>query len=335
MIKNQVRGGCLWLALLASFQLFAAETIYPANPAITEDAIYVSSEGITRFHRQTLEPVWHALAGKQTFEPVVTKTRIFVATTQGLYVLDLVTGKVLRRLARDQTLFPPAVAGDVAYIGGRDGSLRAVTVKTGGELWHRDFTGWIYTPAVVEGKLIVGGNGRLLRGIDANTSKELWHRKLDQELVYRPIAVGSGKTIITLFNGEILMIDANDGSTVWRVRGQTPSFSPAVAKRYLYFGTFAGRLMARSRGGGDIVWEQQLNGRLHYRPRVIGGVVLVASDQAELAAYDAHTGERLWHHADRRELVTSPIILNDVVVGFANDRTPHVWRVPSISKLNK
>lgn len=250
---------------------------------------------------------------------MVTRKTILVGTTRGLYALDPTTGAKRWRIASDKTLFPPAVSDSVVYVGGRDGSLRAVALDTGRTIWRRDFGGWIYTPAIVDGRLVAGGNENILRGIDARNGDQLWQKTLEQEVVYRPVAVPGSGVVITTFGAKIVMVNANNGATRWEVRDTTPSFPPAIHAGRLYFGTFGGSLKARPQEDGHVIWAQQLNGRLHLMPYVADGVVLVGSDQGELAAYEARTGKRLWHDTQSRELVASPLILNGAVIGFTSD----------------
>lgn len=332
-MKPAIQITCCFLAFVAWGVVEADNRthIYPTNPAIQQDAIYVSSQGVTRFDRKTLKLIWHVLTDVDTLEPVATHNAVLIATVQGLYALDPAKGTKLWHLACDKTLFPPAVAETVAFVGGIDGSLRALALDTGRVLWRRDFDGWLYTPAIVGDQLVVGGKEAVLRGIDANTGDVLWKKILDQELVYRPVEVPGGHAVVTLFNGKILMVNAKDGSTRWQAQDPTPSFPPAVFGGRLYFGSFDGSLKARSQQDGRIIWEQQIQGRLHFMPYLIEDIVLVGSDQAEIAAYDMNTGTPLWHYLHQREFVARPVILNNAVAVFANSTDLFLRRAPFLS----
>ena len=76
---------------------------------------------------------------------------------------------------------------------------------------------------------------------------------------------------------------------------------------------------------GHLIWEQQLSGRLHYLPHITNGVVLVGTNQAELAAYDARTGKRLWHHKDNHELIAGPVMINNKIISFTNKKDVLSW----------
>lgn len=320
------------LLVSATITIAGADVSYPANPAMMDDAVYVSAQGVTRLDAKNLEPVWRALDGIDTLEPVVTPVAILVASSAGLYALDPVSGAQRWRLRSAQRPFPPAVSAGVAYVGSMDGSLRALTLATGKQLWRRDYGGWLYTPAIIGDRLIVGGREAILRALDTRTGELRWQKHLAQELVYRPVAVTGARVVVTLFSGAILMIDAADGRTHWQVQESTPSFPPAVSADALYFGTFDGTLHARAISDGRSLWQQQLAGRLHLLPCLLDGAVLVGSDQGELAAYQAATGRKLWRASAAHELVASPVVLNDEVVGFIGGDTHLSWPASFVTR---
>jgi outer membrane protein assembly factor BamB len=290
--------------------------------------VYVAARGITRFHRDSLKPVWRTFTEATAFEPVATAEVILVANTRGLYALDPATGGQRWQLKSEEALLPPAVAGGIAFTSGADGSLRAIALDSGRVIWRRDFGGWLYTPAVIGELLVVGGREGILRAIDAREGHALWQKGLVQELVYRPIPVPGARVIVTLFNGDIMLVDAKDGNTRWQVHDDTPSFPPAQSGGRLFFGTFGGRLKARSLEDGHVLWEQTLGGRLRFLPHVVGDVVLVATDAGGIGAYDVDSGQRVWHRSTARALVGSPVMLKGAIVVFTADGKALSWPAP-------
>lgn len=334
MMILTMRGLCaVVLTVCTPITVAATDVSYPANPAMVDGAVYVSAQGISRLDAKTLKPVWRALDGIDTLEPVVTPVAILIASSAGLYALDPASGAQRWRL-RSQQLFPPAASAGVAYVGGVNGSLQALTLANGEVLWRRDYGGWLYTPAIVGDRLIVGGREGMLRALDTSTGEVRWQRQLAQELVYRPVAVAGERVVVTLFSGTILMIDAADGRTLWQLQETTPNFPPAVSTDTLYFGTFDGKLHARAIRDGQALWQQQLAGRLHLLPQLLNAAVLVGSDQGELAAYEAATGKRVWHGFAPHELVASPVVLNGKVVGFIGGGAYLSWPAPFVTRSN-
>jgi outer membrane protein assembly factor BamB len=331
-----IRGLCALVPLVCpTIASAAADVSYPANPALMDGAVYVSAQGVSRLDAKTLTPVWRALEGTDTLEPVVAPDVVLIAGPTGLYALDPATGAPRWQLRSPQRLFPPAVSAGVAYVGGVDGSLRALALTDGKVLWRQDYGGWLYTPVIIGERLIVGGRERLLRALDTRTGKLLWQKQLTQELVYRPVAVAGGRVAVTLFDGTVFMVDATDGRTRWQIQENTPNFPPAVSAEALYFGSFDGKLHARAVADGRLLWQQQLGGRLHLLPQLVNAAVLVANDQGKLAAYDAASGKELWAQFSPHELVASPVVLNGKVVAFSARGAPLSWPAPFLvrSKL--
>lgn len=296
--------------------LAGAQIVHPLNPSVSDDAIYVSSQGVVRFDRGTLERVWRALPGIHTFEPVVTPQAVLVGSTQGLYALAPDSGATRWHLPSAEALFSPTVSAATAYVGGQDGSLRAVAIGTGEVLWERRLHGWIYPPAVVDGVVVAGGSGAILHGIEARSGRTRWTRELAQELVYRPVAAGRGRVIVTTFAPEVALVDVAGGRVVWRRADPTPSFPPAVAGDRLYAGAFDGTLKARRLRDGRVLWERPLHQKLPFPPRVSARAVLVASDAGRVALVEPDTGRLLWERQEATELVASPIALGDGIALF-------------------
>jgi outer membrane protein assembly factor BamB len=235
------------------------------------------------------------------------------------------------QLRSPQGVFPPAAAAGIAYVGGRDGSLRALALADGKVLWRHDYGGWLYTPAIVGERLIVGGRERVLRSFDTRSGKLRWQKQLTQELVYRPVAVAGERVVVTLFDGTILMVDASDGHTLWQMQERTPNFPPAVSAGALYFGSFDGKLHARAVADGRILWQQRVGGRLHLLPQLANAAVLVANDQGQVVAYEAATGRKLWGGFAAHEPVASPVVLNGEVLAFVAGGAYLGWRVPFLT----
>lgn len=332
MKSRTMRGLCACALLVCTRLTLAGVGVsYPANPAIVDDAVYVSAQGVKRLDAKTLTPVWRALDGVDTLEPVVTPVAVLVASSAGLDALDPTTGTRRWQLKSERGVYPPAVSAGIAYVGGVDGSLRALALADGKVYWRRDYVGWLYTPAIIGERLIVGGRERVLRALDIRSGKIRWQKQLTQELVYRPVAVTGERVVVTLFDGTILMIDASDGRTLWQVQESTPNFPPAVSAAVLYFGSFDGKLQARAVADGRMLWQQQLGGRLHLLPQLVNAVVLIANDQGQVAAYEAATGRKLWAGFATHELVASPVVLHDEVLAFVAGGAHLGWRVPFLT----
>ncbi len=306
------------LSILPPFA-YGGTTSYPENPHVTRDAIYTASVGVSRYERTDLQRTWHALPDLQTFEPVVTEAAVLVGSTNGLYSLAPLTGKIQWHIAAAKPVYSPAVSDGVAYVGAADGTVRAVYVNTGRILWKRQFAGWIYPPAIVEGVVVFGGGDGQLHGVHAGSGILAWSKPLSQELVYRPVAAPGGRVIITTFTGDVIAIAATDGKTIWKVTDPTPGFSPLVRDDHLYMGTFGGVLRARNVTDGRLLWTQRLEEKLPFMPHYEDGVLLIGSDQGGVATFSADVGNPLWRREHRYALTTNPVLIDRRIVAVSEN----------------
>lgn len=305
--------------------VYSASHHYPLNPHIDSEAIYISYNGVSRINRATMEVDWQALAGVHTFEPVVTRNRVLVGSVGGIYALDRVSGAIAWHFSSQSPLFSPAVSEGIAFVGGQDGSLRALEVATRRLVWKRHFDGWIYPPAILGERLVVGGNSGLLHGISTRSGETIWSVALTQELVYRPVEVSPDEALVTTYAGDTIVISALDGSTIWATNDAGPSFPPALADGRIYTGAFDGTLRARRVGDGRPVWMLKLQGRLAFLPQVADGVIMIGSDHGRVAAINAVTGELLWQRNARKTFIASPVVIDGKVTLFSSGGAITQW----------
>lgn len=203
-------------------------------------------------------------------------------------------------------------------MGGEDGSLRAIDLSNKQTLWHKQFAGWIYPPAISGNHLVVGGGANEVRGVDSRNGRVLWTRKLAQELVYRPVISHDRQVVITTFDGEIALLDLRNGSTLWRVRDDVPSFSPLVMDDLLVFGTFDGRVRAIDSNTGNTRWEYELGGRINLMPKATDDLLVVVNGQGDVVGLNAATGKLLWRRIQNSEPISSPLLRDRTVVLFTS-----------------
>ena len=101
---------CVLIAACLLLALRSVQAAYPINPILVDDSIYVSQQGIYRFDRNQSEPLWSSLQGVETFEPVIHETLLLVGSTQGLYALELETGRIAWHIEKQHTLFTPSIS---------------------------------------------------------------------------------------------------------------------------------------------------------------------------------------------------------------------------------
>lgn len=284
----------LWVCLLISFQVSGSQqstAVYPDNPLAERDVLCVSDDGVTCLESAELGKRWEALAGVNTFEVLYTADAVLVGSTTGLHALSPADGSSRWQWRGDAHVFSPAVGGEVAYATDRTGRIAALDLQDGRVIWEKELNGWLYTPALLEDRLITGGSGGVVYALHRGTGETLWTRRLDQELVFRPVAVPGG-VVVTTFKGSVLLVDG-DGELVWEERDAAPSFSPAAADDLLVFGGMDGVLRARDARTGRLRWRVELSGALSVPARIRAGEVAIVTPDGALLILDAADGSRL------------------------------------------
>jgi|GEM_PF-1941143 len=288
---------------------------YPVNPLITKQAVYISSNGITRFNKISLKATWHTLKGIQTYEPVLAGHLLLAGSNQGIFALNKNTGKIVWHLQTGSTLYSPTIAEHIAYIAGVNGILRAVTIKSGRILWTKKFAGWIYPPAIIGDILITGGQHAVVWGIDKNSGDIIWEKDLSgEELVYRPIVLPTTKVLLTTFGAKTIAISAQDGSTAWKFSTKTAASNPVVFKHQLFLNGFDGSMVSLDYRTGAAVWTQSLNTGLLFPATADKGILLTGDDEATVTLIDLQTGKILNQFNNHRQMIASPFIIDSSAI---------------------
>ena len=214
----------VWLLIATSVLLAirSAQAAYPVNPALIDDSIYVSQQGIYRFDRNQSEPLWSSLQGVETFEPVIYETLLLVGSTRGLYALELATGRIAWHIEKQHTLFTPSIS-TWAFSGSLHGTLYAIDPEHGDIIWRSRFPGWIYSPVVNEAttQLWTGGQAHKIYALSAAEGSQEHEIATTQELVFSPIDLGNNRIAINLFDGSTLVIAALSASVEGVLEGDS------------------------------------------------------------------------------------------------------------------
>ena len=218
------------LLLISQFQAAIAST--PRNPLLTSDAIILSSQGIHKFDRTTLEPIWFSLPGVHAFDPVIGDSLIFVGSTQGLYALSPEDGTTVWHIESLQTIFSPAAtdAFDTLFAGSLHGEIYAISPGDGAINWRQQLNGWIYSPVVLTDleQLWTGGQAHEAIALDIKNGEVLNRLSLDQESIFSPQLLDQQQLIYNLFNGTSVVINASTATVVGQLKG------PSQPRYFIY-----------------------------------------------------------------------------------------------------
>jgi outer membrane protein assembly factor BamB len=283
----------IW-TLLWTAPVNAGGASYPDNPLLLDGALYLADAGLARFDRNGITEQWRILGGIQVLEPVAAGDRVLVGTSRGLYALSSDDGEILWHIPAEQTLYSPTVASGIAYLGGQDGRLRAVTIADGRELWSRKLPGkWVYSPALSGDTLITGGQGSRLWGIDTLTGEIRWQAALDQELVFSPVADESGRVYVSTFSGRLSALNAASGATLWSRALPVTGYQPSVRNGRVHMPGLDGVMRTVAADSGELLWKKQLGSRPSTPPLVHKSQLLLVTESGRFLLLDAISGELL------------------------------------------
>jgi outer membrane protein assembly factor BamB len=212
----------------------------------------------------------------------------------------------------DVPLQATAVDGKV-YAAHADGSIFAIDEKTG---------------AIQSRFALPAGSGRITGGVAANAAmivvssnkaevfafdtagKSLWKSRIPAESI-APAAISDDVVIVASVDGNVVGLDAKDGSRKWIIQRQNPALTvrasavPVVTRGGVFLGTSTGRLLAFDSVTGSIGWEATVanpkgSSELERLIDVVGRPALdaqracAAAFQGRVACFDILKGTPLW-----------------------------------------
>jgi outer membrane protein assembly factor BamB len=218
-------------------------------------------------------------------------------------------------------------------------------------LWRFETGGMQSSPAVVNGSVYAGSLDGFLYAVDAATGAERWQFEVGG-YVGSPTVTAEGIVIASGGGGVLYALSSSDGSEIWSATSAAPSlFSDGtlaeevdeiggmIVDELLYIGGYAGSVYAINPRTSSLYWEFQTGNRNWISPAVASKTVFARSDDGNLYAIDAATGEEVWTATiGWNNESSSPAVADDTVfVGgsdgaiVALDATTgaETWRVPA------
>jgi len=89
--------------------------------------------------------------------------------------------------------------------------------------------------------------------------------------------------------------------------------SPAVADGMVYIGSNDHNVYALNASTGEQVWNYTTGNYVSSAPAVAGGMVFVGSYDYSVYALNASTGVRIWSYETGYEVSSSPVVVNGTV----------------------
>jgi outer membrane protein assembly factor BamB len=194
-----------------------------------------------------------------------------------------------------------AIVGDAAYFASDDGTLYAVNVATGAEIWKQALkSGTTTGPTVADGRIYLVDDVGAVRALEPASGSALWESTSRYDGATQLIST-NGSLYLGTGDGYLVAVDATSGAEQWKVK-LTPSGAsvnnPAAADGLVYAGTAGGGFVAVDSKTHAIAWTGDLHGDGTGTAVVNGGIAYIAAGadapSGTLHAFDAKSGRHLW-----------------------------------------
>lgn len=245
---------------------------------------------------------------------VVGNTVYVVAADSSGWAIDTENGRVRWQLAGTPAALGmtggagPAVSGDLVILPYPSGEIVGATRDTGTRTWVgrvagsrpgqaynsiRDITG---DPVILGGTVYAATPSGRLAAFDAATGVARWSAR---EGALSPVWPAGGSLFLVSDLGELVRLDASDGSRIWGV--QLPHHT-----------------RDRERRRAEIY--------AHYGPILAGGRLIVASSDELLRSFDPASGNLISEVEIPRGATTNPIVVDGTLYVVSTDGQLHAFR---------
>jgi outer membrane protein assembly factor BamB len=312
-----------------------------STPVVVRGTVYVGSgDGhLYALDARSGAERWRFAAGRAiTSSPAVAGGLVYVGSRDGAYVaLDTATGTQRWRVetgpdaplawgfeSGDLYTASPAIAGDLALLGGSDGQVWAVSAADGTVRWRFRTEGRVRSsPAVAGGRVYVGSMDGTLYALDLASGRQVWRFDteghtldsgkfgFDRRTIQSSPAVVGGTVYVGSRDGHLYAVDAETGRKRWTADHEMSwvNSSPAVAGGLVFAGSSDNRFVqAVDARTGQERWRVATERLVWSSPAVDGDLVYVGDATGTLYALDRATGAERWRYRSGRRIYSSPVL---------------------------
>jgi outer membrane protein assembly factor BamB len=229
------------------------------------------------------------------------------------------------------------VHDDLVYVGTYGGQVHAVTLNRGAERWVYPRAGAIGAivgrPIVVNETIYVTSSDGRVYALDVAYGDLKWRSEPLADKLWTSPAVEDDTLFVSTLDGHIYGLSLETGELLgWSFEGGAGFAStPVVYEDRIYVGSFDRYLYAIEIGGNESRWrfpEENAAGNWFWAsPIVNGNTVYAGCLDGRLYAVGAETGEEIWKFDAEHSIVTSPVLMNNLLVVADESGTVYVFDV--------
>ena len=231
----------------------------------------------------------------------------------------------------------PVIDGNVVYIGGEDGVLRAIDKQRGDILWTYQAKAGIGSGAGVDAQRVyVLSRDGLVHGVDKSSGEGLWTFATDGEKhwdywdLYLSTPVADDQHWLYFGSGDhhVYSINKRSGQLRWKAKtGAITHGDPVLAGQKVIIGGFDGYMRTFDRANGEQMWAFKTVGNSYFRAGEIPGSATVADGRVYFGSRDYNlyalleeTGTGAWNERTPSWVVGKPLVVDGVVYIAISDQ---------------
>ncbi|MDX1963612.1 MAG: PQQ-binding-like beta-propeller repeat protein [Pirellulales bacterium] len=224
----------------------------------------------------------------------------------------------------------PALVNGILYAADLDGTVYALKVVDGSEVWRRDFgeDGFSGAVAVRDGLVYVGNQAGLLLALDAATAKTVWEYQARGQLYGANFA--GDRVLCGSQDGVLHCLNAKTGEKLWTF--QIPDqirCSATISQGHAFLVGCDGQLHVIDIQEGKSVRDIPINAPAGSTAAAAGDLIYFGTSAGEFLCINWRTGDTIWNFQDkaRQQQISGSAALTDKTVFVpGEDKTLRAFR---------
>lgn len=239
--------------------------------------------------------------------------------------------------ASDPFLTRPVVEGELVFVGGEDGILRAINRQNGEALWRYEAGAPIGSgTGLDEKRVFVISRDGMVHGVDKANGEGLWtfategEKQWDYWDHYLSTPVADDQHWLYFGSGDhhVYAINKRTGTLRWKFKTEAIVHgAPALSGERLIIGGYDGYMRAFDRATGKPMWAFKTVGNAYFRAGEIPGSATVADGRVYFGSRDYNlyalmedTGTGAWNERTPSWVVGKPLVIEGTVYVAISDQ---------------
>ena len=230
----------------------------------------------------------------------------------------------------------PIVDRDIVYIGTYNGQVYALSIADGEDMWVYPRTGSIGaivgSPVVANETIYISSSDGNIYALATSNGKREWYTDspLADKLWTSPTVMGDTLYVST-FDGHIYALSLETGELLdWSFESEAGFISsPVIDEDTIFLGSFDRHLYAVKIGSDLPMWkfpEEKPAGNWFWASPIVNeGIVYTGCLDSKLYAIEAQTGEKLWEFDAGNPIVSSPVLMDNLLIVTDESGTVYVF----------